>query len=192
MTIAATAVIVNADRLRAGAGVTIDHYAIVGQPNPYPGVFDADHERDVEIGAESAIGCYALLYEGARLGNRVQLDPRSMVGSRTFLESGVRLMYGAQVHDHVAIGRDTFVGGFVSDNCRIGAGCHVFGSLVHAFRKPAENDWDTTDEPGPILGDNVIVGWGAILIGAIRIGSGARIKPGAVLRRSLKENERYE
>lgn len=185
--VASTARVLNRRRLRLGKGATVDHFAVVGLRNPYPGVFDRPEQRVVEIGAGATVGCYALIFEGARLGERVVVEPRGLIGSRTNIGAGTRLLYGAQVHDHVAIGKASMVAGFIADNCRIGDECHVFGSLIHRYSNPDARAWDTTDEQGPTLGDGVIVGWGAILIGPITVGRGARIRPGAIVRRSVRE-----
>jgi acetyltransferase-like isoleucine patch superfamily enzyme len=191
MGIAATALILSPERLRLGREAVVDHFAIIGQANAYPDIFETDEQRDVIIGDHAVVGCYALLFEGARLAERVHIEPRGLVGSRTVVGSGSRLVYGAQVHDDVVIGEGTFIGGFVADHCRVGSRCYLFGSLVHEFRKPGQHDWDTTDEVGPTIGDGVIIGWGAIIIGPVRIGSGARVKPGAVVRQHVADNEVY-
>jgi serine acetyltransferase len=189
--IAPTAVIVDESRTRIADGVTVGHYCVIGQPNPYEGVFDVEHERVVTIGRDTSVGTYSLLFEGATLQERVQLETRSFVGSRSIVGAASRLLYGAQVHDHVTIGEESFVAGFVADHCKIGNRCHVFGSLIHRFSKPQKNQWDTTDEQGPCIADDVIVGWGAILIGPVTIGNAARIRPGAIVRRDVADGETF-
>lgn len=191
MQISDRAVIVHPDRLKLGVGVTIDHFAVVGQINPYPGVFEHDGEKNVVIGDHAVIGCYAMLFEGATVAANAVVEARGTVGSLSAIGAASRLLYGAQVHDNVSVGADSFIAGFIADNCHIGDRCRVFGSLIHKFGKPQERDWDTTDEVGPVLGNDVIVGWNAILIGPIRIGNGVRIKPGSIVRRDLADHERY-
>jgi UDP-3-O-[3-hydroxymyristoyl] glucosamine N-acyltransferase len=188
--VAPTVQFVAPGRVHLGHGVVIDHFSIVGQPNPYPDVFETDNQRDVAIGDFSVVGCYSVLFEGARLLDHVIVEPRGLVGSRTLISSHSRLLYGAQVHDHVTIGANTFIAGFVADHCRIGARCRVFGSLIHKFGNPGA-DWDTSDEPGPVLGDDVIIGWRATVIGDVVIGHRARVRPGAIVRANIADDEVY-
>lgn len=164
-----------------GDRVNIDETARIGLTNANPEIFCTDAERITRINDDCKIGPWALLYEGARLGKEVVVDVRGLVGSKTTIGSGTRLYYGAQVHDNVEIGEQCVIAGFVADNCRIGAKCSVFGALIHRYSIPGVDKWDVTDEIGPTLGEGVLVGWGAVLIGPIHIGDGARIAPNRVV-----------
>jgi acetyltransferase-like isoleucine patch superfamily enzyme len=165
-------------------------YCVIGVENPWD-IFNNKYQKNIKIGAKCIIYPWSIIYEGAFIEDNVQIFERSTVGSLSVIGKSCRILYGGQVHDKVTIGNSTTIGGFISDNCNIGNNCFVYGSLIHKHdnRDPAK--WDEIDEIGPILEDNVFVGWGAVLIGAIRIGKGASIAPNSIVTRDLKPGEEY-
>jgi len=156
-------------------------YCVLGVPNPFPLVFDSEEQRMLHIGQGSVVYPWSILYEGSTIGANCRLFERSMVGSKTTIGDRSQLMYGAQVHDNVFVGTDTVIGGFIADNTKIGNRCSVFGSLVHRYVQPDTTKWDETTETGPTLEDEVVIGWGAVIVGPVTIGRGARIKPNCVV-----------
>ncbi|MGY8632577.1 DapH/DapD/GlmU-related protein [Bradyrhizobium sp. 14AA] len=174
-----------------GHGSSVGAWSIIGHPNHDQDIFTDQETRRVQIGAGVSVGLWALIHEGAVIGDNVQIYDRCTVGSLTRVETGSRLLYGAQVHDGVSIGENCIIAGFIGDNCVIGTGSSVFGSLVHRYDHPGPEKWDVTDEQGPTLGRNVIIGWGAVIVGPISLGDGARVFPNAVLTRNLGEGEVY-
>jgi serine acetyltransferase len=56
----------------------------------------------------------------------------------------------------------------------------MFGSLVHPLNDPAA-PWDGNDEPAPTLADDVVVGFGALVIGGIRIAGPSFVTAGAIV-----------
>ncbi len=79
-----------------------------------------------------------------------------------------------------SIGENCVVGGFVGENCRVGANSRVFGSLVHSQLDPTI-DWDEIEEPAPVLGERVFVGFGALVIGGVAIQDRVYICAGATV-----------
>jgi UDP-3-O-[3-hydroxymyristoyl] glucosamine N-acyltransferase len=178
-------------RPKFGSQTVVGDWSIVGAQNYYQDIFSNDNERVVRIGPGCIIGSWTLIYEGATLGQGVQVQDRCLVGSLTRVGSRSRVMYAAQVHDKVRIGKNCIVAGFVGDNSCLGDGCSVFGALVHRYEHPGVKDWDRTDECGPSLEENVVVGWGAVVIGPVTIGAGAWIEPNSVVKRDIRRGERY-
>lgn len=174
-----------------GDGAVIMDYCVLGIKNPYDDVFESEEQRVVKIGSKCVIYPWSLLYEGAVIEDEVQIGERSTVGSRTSIGRQSRLVYGAQVHDNVTVGAHSIVGGFVADNCTIGEECHVFGSLVHRYDTADSHAWDKIEEEGPILEREVVVGWGAVVVGRVTIGAGARIRPNAVVTGDVSAGARY-
>ena len=68
----------------------------------------------------------------------------------------------------------------ISEHARIGAGCTIFHGVT-----VGSNEKEPIEESAPIIGKNVYVGAGAILIGSIHVGDGARIGAGAVVTRDV-------
>ncbi len=174
-----------------GEKTRIEDYSIIGYPNAYPDTFESESDRIVKIGANCQIHPWALIYEGAHLDNNIEVGERCMVGSRTHIGSYSRIYYGAQIHDDIVIGEKCIIAGFIADNTKVGKHCHIFGSLIHKYSKPNIDNYDEIDEPGPLLEDDVIVGWGAVIIGNVSIGRKARIRPNAVVREDIPPGKRY-
>jgi UDP-3-O-[3-hydroxymyristoyl] glucosamine N-acyltransferase len=177
--------------VRIGAGAVIHDTSILGFPNRDQKIFSNNRQRTVQIGAGCIIHAWCLIHEGASVGKNVEVHERCSIGSRTTIGANSLILYGAQVHDGVTIGQDCIIGGFVADNTMIGDGSSVFGTLIHKYKRPGRNDWDETDEPGPRLGKQVIVGWGAVVIGPIIIGDRARILPNTVVSQNVPAGSRY-
>ena len=174
-----------------GAQTRIHEWSILGFPNRDPNLFSNENDRIVRIGRQCVIYPWCLIYEGASISPKVEIHERCMVGSLTAIGTKSLILYGAQLHDRVKIGRECIIAGFVADNCTVGDGSTVFGALVHRYGQPGRKRWDSTDEQGPVLGKNVVVGWGAVVIGPVKIGDGARIAPNAVVRADIAAGERY-
>lgn len=189
--VATSVVIKNKDMLVLGQDVIVMDFVILGLPNEYPDIFEREMDRRVILEDKVRIHPWALVYEGATLKRGVIMAERTCVGSLTTIGAQSRVLYHAQVHDHVTVGESSVVAAFVADNCRIGNRCSVFGSLVHSYSNPDPRDWDSGDEPGPTLEDDVVVGWGAVIIGPVRIGRAARIHPNAVVRQNIAAGETY-
>lgn len=190
-TIAATAVIHRKKNLRLGRRVTIMDFAVLGLPNYYQDIFTHDRHKLIRIGDHCRIYPWALIYEGATLEASVVMEERTTVGSLTTVGANTRIVYQAQVNDKVVIGKDCVIGGFVADNCKIGRGCSVFGALVHRYQNHNTVAWDTTDEPGPVLEDGVVVGWGAVIVGGVRIGARAHILPNVLVTEDVPAGVKY-
>jgi UDP-3-O-[3-hydroxymyristoyl] glucosamine N-acyltransferase len=186
-----TAVIHNVGLHTIADTAVIMDFAIIGLQNYYQDLFTHPDDRAIQIGEEVRIYPHAVVYEGARLGRGVVLEERTTVGSLTKIGARSRILYQAQVYDKVVIGEDCVIGGFVADNCVVGACCSVFGALVHRYAKMDTRTWDATDEEGPTLEENVMVGWGAVVAGAVRIGAGSRIFPNSVVTRDIERGAVY-
>lgn len=152
-----------------GKDVEMQHCSCVGLP-----YWD---NSECTVGDRVRIGPFCTVYMGARLGNDVILEPYcrvddSVVGERT------RLLYGARVHSEARVGSDSCIGGNVPDRARIGDRTRHFGRLVHI---PRGTDWDEDEDPSPIIGDDVLIGAHAMLVGGVRVENGAEIGAGATV-----------
>jgi serine O-acetyltransferase len=145
----------------------------------------------VKIGKRCIIYPWCLIFEGASIGDSVEVHERCTIGSLTVVGSQSIILYGAQVHDNIRIGKKCIIAGFVADNTIVGDGCSVFGALVHQYKSPGRGRWDNTNEIGPTLGKNVVVAWGAVIAGPVRIGNGAWIAPNSVVTTDVPAGARY-
>lgn len=73
-------------------------------------------------------------------------------------------------------------GVFISENAIIGRNCTIFhnvtiGSIESKNKKLA-----------PVIGDNVFIGAGAIIIGNVKVGNNVKIGAGAIVHKNIPEN----
>jgi UDP-3-O-[3-hydroxymyristoyl] glucosamine N-acyltransferase len=135
-----------------------------------------------EIGVGVWIGHYTTVGAGARIGagsiieEFVNIQPRCEIGSRVLVTSRSYIGMGATVGD------DCVIKGHVGENSRVGARCRIFGDLIHRQLDPSI-PWDdpAAEEPDPVIGDGVFVGWRAVIVGGVNIGEGAYVCADALI-----------
>ncbi len=100
-----------------------------------------------------------------------------------FLAHLVRLLTGVEIHPGARIGRrvtiDHGMGVVIGETAEIGNDVHMYSGVVigGVSRRPVKRH--------PTIEDGVVIGAGAILLGPIRIGKGAKIGAGAVVRENV-------
>lgn len=111
--------------------------------------------------------------------NNVQLVARILSNISRFL-TGIEIHPGATIGNNVFIdhGMGVVIGetSDVGDNCLLYQGV-VLGGVSHSHGKRH-----------PTLGNNVVVGAGAILLGPITVGNHVRVGAGSVLLEDVEEN----
>jgi serine O-acetyltransferase len=109
---------------------------------------------------------HALWENGAPLGARI-------------LAHANRFFTGIEIHPAARIGRrvviDHGMGVVIGETASIGDGCVLYKGVVLGGTSLART------VRHPQVGDNVVIGTNAVILGAIRIGNGARIGSGSVV-----------
>ena len=146
-------------------------------------VIEATDSSPVVIGPQSRIGHNVVVSPGVTLGERVRLDSMSFVGGGTSIGDGSEV-HNAKVFRDVRVGRNSFIGGEVSNWTVIGDEVTFMGRIVHTYRHPgdAENWRHSTPQPSPRIGDRSVIGENALLIGGINIGVGAYVAAGEIVK----------
>ncbi len=150
---------------------------------------DAQQGRSV-AGAPVRVGDRCLLfnqvtiYEETSIGVDCVLEDRSRVGYGCRIGDRTRLVHGAYVCDRVQIGADACVAGFVCDATVIGDRSTVMGDLVHEYTHP-DLGWWGVDEDSPVVEADSVVGFGARVIGGVRIGPRSYIAAGAIVTKDV-------
>jgi acetyltransferase-like isoleucine patch superfamily enzyme len=173
-----------------GAGSEVFPGAVIGKP---PARSAALSRVPIEGGAvrfapRCSIGAHAVIYEGVVLG------ADSLVGDH------------ASIREGCTIGQRCIVGRFVSvhPDCELGDGCRLYdhshlasGTGMGAECFVSTNVVMTSDnalgalpyEPervrGPVFGDRVSVGAGAIILPGVRLGDDSTVAAGAVVTRDV-------
>ncbi|CAG0909176.1 unnamed protein product, partial [Cyprideis torosa] len=103
-----------------------------------------------------------------------------------FLSNFARLLTGIEIHPGAVIGRRFFIdhgmGVVIGETAEIGDDCTLYHGVTLGG-----TSWEE-GKRHPTLGDNVIVGAGAKVLGPITIGNGARIGSNAVVVRDVPHN----
>ncbi len=99
-------------------------------------------------------------YNNASLGNRV--NGGSMFKEKPNLPHGIK-------------------GIFITDCAKIGEGCTIFQQVTIGLK-------NCDDTEGPILGNNVVIGTGAKIIGKVKIGNNVKIGANAIVVEDIPDN----
>lgn len=138
----------------------------------------------VELGARCLVFNQVILYEGVRIGDDCVIEDRVRVGYDSHIGAETRLAYGAYLCDRVLIGPRARVAGFICDGCVVGGDSTVMGELVHEYAQP-HRDWWEVDEPSPVIEAGSVVGYGARVVGGVRIGPRSYVAAGAVITKDV-------
>lgn len=137
------------------------------------------------IGAGTFICPSVTIEKAAHIGSNCLIEHGAFIGESSRIGSHVFVRYGCQIYRNVEIGDNCIVSGFIANNTTIGNDVQFFGVCIHRYlgRKIGE------PEPAPTICDNAFVGFDALIIGAVRIGTGAIIKAGAIVTRTVNDHE---
>lgn len=152
-------------------------------------VLEASIEKPIYIGRGVSLGHCVVVSGGVSLGEHVRLDSQTFVGTGTVIGSRSEV-HGVKIHRDVKIGRDSFIGGEVSNWTVIGDDVTFMGRIVHTYRKAGTaDDWrHSPPQPSPTIGNRVVVGENAILMGGINIDDGAYIAAGELVKFDVPMN----
>ncbi len=156
-------------RITFGNNVTIGHGSCIGFPE--------EGETECKIMDNVSIGAFCVISMGAVLEKNVKLEHYCRV-DKAIIGENAQLLYGARVHYNAKIGHDSCIGGNVPDRTIIGNNVKHFGRLVHI---PRGGPWDDTEDPSPVIEDDVFIGANAIVIGGVKIGKKAIIGANALV-----------
>ncbi len=93
---------------------------------------------------------------------------------------GVRAVTGVEIHPGARLGRrvtiDHGMGVVIGETAEVGDDVHLYSGVILGglSRKPVKRH--------PTVEDGVMIGAGAVLLGPIRVGKGARVGAGAIVR----------
>lgn len=136
-----------------------------------------------KIGEGTAIGAYAIIYASVTIGTRcligdgVKIREGAVIGDDVRLHWDVTVNYDAQIGDGTTIGTGSHItGGMV-----IGKRCFFGPGVMTANDPEPRAGFDAERINPPIIGDDVLIGAGAILLPGVRIGDRATIGAGAIV-----------
>jgi bifunctional N-acetylglucosamine-1-phosphate-uridyltransferase/glucosamine-1-phosphate-acetyltransferase GlmU-like protein len=157
---------------------SIGNYSVIGE---------ADNDNNVIVGTGIRIGSFCLLYSGSKIGDEVEVDDYCAIYPNATVGNRVKLLYGKNIYSNSRIGDDCIIGGNVPERMIIADKVTFMGEVAHSHYNP-KSDWDTTDEPSPVVGTGSIIGVNALLIGGIKIGCDCYVSAGEILRHDLPDH----
>jgi serine O-acetyltransferase len=130
-------------------------------------------------------GFHALLFH--RLAHSLWLRRWHLLGR--FVSHIGRMLTGIEIHPGARIGRRLFIdhgmGVVIGETAEIGDDCTLYHGVTLGGRAPRRGEQG--QKRHPTLGNGVIVGSGAQILGPFRVGNGARIGAGSVVVREVPE-----
>lgn len=97
---------------------------------------------------------------------------------------GISIGWGATFKTHPKLPHG-IRGIFIHNNAKIGENCIIYQHVTIGERQQMEN---SRDEKAPIIGDNVLIGAGAKVLGGIRIGNNVKIGSNCVVTVDIEDN----
>ena len=146
-----------------------------------------DETQETIIGDNAKIGRFSIIEGNVVIGDNFELDDYCVVYANATIGNNVKLLYSKKIYGKSIIGNDCIIGGNIPERCILGNRVTFMGEVAHSHYDPTK-DWDTTDEPSPIIGEGSIIGVNAILVGGRRIGKNCYVSTGEILRTDLPDN----
>ena len=130
------------------------------------------------------------LYSGVHALLAYRVSHKLYVGKHYFsarlVSQVARFLTGIEIHPGAKIGRGLFIdhgmGVVIGETTEIGDNCTLYQGVTLG------GTGKDTGKRHPTLGDNVMVGSGAKVLGPFKIGSGTKVASGAVVLEEIPEN----
>lgn len=167
-------------------GVSIGPYSVVGKPYRLVGGERYGSGDPTRVGPRCEVGAHVVIGQGTRIGAECIIEDTSIIEVDVGIGPRSHLLYGAQICNEASIGRGCIIGGFVCERAIVRAGSRIFGELLHSQLDPTAG-WDDAEEPPPLVEGHAFVGFGAKIIGGIRIGRRAYVCAGAIVTRNVPD-----
>jgi UDP-3-O-[3-hydroxymyristoyl] glucosamine N-acyltransferase len=166
------------ERVKIGKNVKIGHCSCIGFGNPENG--------EIIIEDNVTIGAFCVVHFGAIIKKGVYIDHRCIIGVEVEIGEKTQVLSGKEITYRARIGNNCIIGGNVADRTIIEDNVTYLGEIAHSHRD-ASLDWDTTEEPSPIIYRGSVVGVNALIIGSRKIGPGAYVGAGEIARTDVGE-----
>ncbi|MEQ9404328.1 MAG: hypothetical protein RIM99_12115 [Cyclobacteriaceae bacterium] len=166
------------EKVKIGKNVKIGHCSCVGSGDPADG--EVIIKDDVQIGAFCVVEFGTVINESAIIEHNCRIGGEVEIGKKTQILSGKEVGWKAR------IGSNCIIGGNVADRTIIEDDVTYLGEIAHSH-KDASCDWDTTEEPSPIILKGSVIGVNALIIGPRKLGPCAYIGAGEIVRTDVGE-----
>ena len=105
----------------------------------------------------------------------------------------IRFFTGVEIHPGATIGKNLFIdhgmGVVIGETSKIGDNVTIYHAVTLGGISPSiDSDSQRNEKRHPTIGDDVVIGSGAQIIGPITVGKGARIAANAVVVNDVADN----
>ena len=136
------------------------------------------------IGKDCYIGYGSNIFSGAKLNPGVEVEEYVRIGANSNIGMKTRIMYRALIYNRVTIGKSCKISGFICNETVLYDNVDFFGKTVHKYDRYTMKVYNKS----PIIKNNVIIGFDAIIIGDVTIGEKTIIAPGVVITKSVADS----
>ena len=141
--------------------------------------------RKVLFGDRCVVSNNSVIYEGVSFGDDCFIDDFVRVGAFSKIGSGTMLLFGVKIYEDVIVGENCRIAGFLPNGVVIGNNVTMMGAITHKYRRPL--NWSRS-ELSPTIEDDVVVGFGAVIVGGINIGESAYIAANSTVTKDVPPN----
>ena len=109
------------------------------------------------------------------------------------ISQSIRFFTGIEIHPGAKIGKNLFIdhgmGVVIGETAEIGNNVTIYHAVTLGGSSPSiESDKQRYEKRHPSIGNDVVIGSGAQIIGPVKVGNGARIASNAVVVKDVDEN----
>lgn len=167
-----------------GKKCIVGEYSVIGYPYVECEKSFKLQDRVTCIGDGCIIGSHVVIYEGAQIGEETKVDDFCRIGEHVNIGKKCHILYDASLYGETEIGEGCVIAGFCCERAKLGNNVRLFGALLHTHREP-HLGWDDVEEESPEIDDDVFIGFGASVIGGIKIGKISYIAAGAIVTKDV-------
>lgn len=133
------------------------------------------------IGRECIVKNGTMIYVGAKIGNGVLCGHNVLIREYSSVGDHSKVFDGSRIYARVKIGKHARINGFCCDRSIIGDDVSMLGDLVHKYSTPVGG----LIEKAPVIENNSVIGWGAIIIGHVIVHEGAYVGAGTIVTKDI-------
>ena len=109
------------------------------------------------------------------------------------ISQSIRFFTGIEIHPGAKIGKNLFIdhgmGVVIGETAEIGNNVTIYHAVTLGGSSPSiESEKQRYEKRHPSIGNDVVIGSGAQIIGPVKVGNGARIASNAVVVKDVDEN----
>jgi acetyltransferase-like isoleucine patch superfamily enzyme len=168
-----------------GEDCVVGEYTLINYPYK-TSIGGFKDKKKTSIGKKCIIGSHVIIYGGTKIGDETMIEDFCKIGEDVSIGNNCHILYGDKIYEGSIIDDNCIIGGFICERAKIGKNVRIFGELIHSHREP-HLGWDDIIEKSPVIEDYVFIGFGAKIIGGIKISKNSYIVAGAIVTKDVPE-----